>query len=229
MWWAKNRKLEGVNKETALETFKSNLEAALPLLKAAGVVGLIEPINPYSVPNYNMDSYEDAVQLVKELDSPWVRLQLDVFHLQQIKGNITRNIKDLLPIVGHVQVISGWWTELDIGDMFSFKIAQVPGRGEPDSAGEVNFKHVLDTLESLSYQVMKFLHGLVNIASVKGAPTKFLKSGLDLEICIFSMTLIKKDIDDVPHIWIMDIYENWWKRVNVNVFMLNQNEGDIMG
>ena len=90
-----------------METFKSNLEAALPLLKAAGVVGLIEPINPYSVPNYNMDSYEDAVQLVKELNSPWVRLQLDVFHLQQIKGNITRNIKDLLPIVGHVQVISG--------------------------------------------------------------------------------------------------------------------------
>ena len=116
------------------------------------------------------------------------------------------------------------WTGL-----LTLKIAQVPGRGEPDSAGEVNFKHVLDTLKSLKYQVMKFLHGLVNIASVKGAPTKFLKSGLGLEICIFSMTLIKKDIDDVPHIWIMDIYENWWKRVNVNVFMLNQNEGDIMG
>jgi len=123
-----------VSKEAAMKTFKSNLEAALPLLKAAKVVGLIEPINPYSVPNYNMDSYEDAVQLVKDLDSPLVRLQLDVFHLQQIKGNITRNVKELLPIVGHVQ------------------IAQVPGRGEPDSDGEVNFKHVLATLESLNYQ-----------------------------------------------------------------------------
>ena len=98
------RKKEGVSRETALKTFKSNLEAALPLLKAAKVVGLIEPINPYSVPNYNMDNYEDAVQLVKDLDSPWLRLQLDIFHLQQIKGNITRNIKDLLPIVGHIQV-----------------------------------------------------------------------------------------------------------------------------
>ena len=98
--------MEGVSKEKALKTFKSNLEAALPLLEAAKVVGLIEPINPYSVPNYNMDSYEDAVSLVKGLDSPWVRLQLDVFHLQQIKGNITRNIKDLLPIVGHIQVLS---------------------------------------------------------------------------------------------------------------------------
>jgi len=128
------RQMEGVSKETAMQTFKSNLEAALPLLKAARVVGLIEPINPYSVPSYNMDSYEDAVQLVKDLNSPWVRLQLDVFHMQQIKGNITRNINDLLPIVGHVQ------------------IAQVPGRGEPDSDGEVNFKHVLATLESLNYK-----------------------------------------------------------------------------
>ena len=98
------RKKEGVSRETALKTFKNNLEAALPLLKAAKVVGLIEPINPYSVPNYNMDNYEDAVQLVKDLDSPWLRLQLDIFHLQQIKGNITRNIKDFHPIVGHVRV-----------------------------------------------------------------------------------------------------------------------------
>ena len=98
------RKKEGVSRETALMTFKSNLEAALPLLKAAKVVGLIEPINPYSVPNYNMDNYEEAVHLVKDLDSPWLTLQLDIFHLQQIKGNITRNIKDFLPIVGHVQV-----------------------------------------------------------------------------------------------------------------------------
>ena len=35
------------------------------------------------------------------------------------------------------------------------KIAQVPGRGEPDSDGEINFKHVLATLESLNYQVTK--------------------------------------------------------------------------
>ena len=42
--------MEGVSKEKALKTFKSNLEAALPLLEAAKVVGLIEPINPYSMP-----------------------------------------------------------------------------------------------------------------------------------------------------------------------------------
>ena len=34
------------------------------------------------------------------------------------------------------------------------KIAQVPGRGEPDSDGEINFKHVLATLDGHGYQVI---------------------------------------------------------------------------
>ena len=41
------------------------------------------------------------------------------------------------------------------------KIAQVPGRGEPDSDGEINFKHVLATLESLNYQVAKHPEALI--------------------------------------------------------------------
>ena len=101
------RKVEGVAREEARDTFRRNLEAALPLLEAAGVVGLLEPINPWSVPNYNMDNYLDAKELVTGLSSPWLRLQLDVFHLQQIQGNVSRNIKELLPIVGHVQVSHG--------------------------------------------------------------------------------------------------------------------------
>lgn len=32
------------------------------------------------------------------------------------------------------------------------QIAQVPGRNEPDSAGELNYRYLLDTLESCGYQ-----------------------------------------------------------------------------
>ena len=38
------------------ELLMSNLTMALPLLEKAGIVGLIEPINPYWVPNYFLDS-----------------------------------------------------------------------------------------------------------------------------------------------------------------------------
>ena len=37
----------------------------LPDLEKAGVIGLIEPINPWSLPLYNMSSFEDGLNLVK--------------------------------------------------------------------------------------------------------------------------------------------------------------------
>ena len=68
------------------------------------MVGLIEPINPWSVPNYNMDSFQEGLDLVKEIDHPNIKLQLDIFHLQQIEGNLSRHIEKYLPYVGHIQV-----------------------------------------------------------------------------------------------------------------------------
>jgi hypothetical protein len=38
--------------------------------------------------------------VVKKLNSPNLKLMLDVFHLQQLHGNLTRNIKEMLPYVG---------------------------------------------------------------------------------------------------------------------------------
>ena len=40
------------------DTLKKNLAAAIPLLERAKVVGLIEPINSYSVPDYFLNSFE---------------------------------------------------------------------------------------------------------------------------------------------------------------------------
>jgi len=128
------RKMEGVSRDQAIKTMRSNLMVAVPLLKEAGVIGLIEPINPWSLPQYNMDSFPLAVDLVKEFSSPWLRLQLDLFHLQQLQGNVTRSIEELMPLVGHVQ------------------IAQVPGRGEPDSPGELDYSYILGQLDRLEYE-----------------------------------------------------------------------------
>lgn len=127
------RQQEGVARHEALSIFQSNLESVLPDLEKAGVVGLIEPINPWSLPRYNMDSFEDGLNLVKSINHPNIKLQLDLFHLQQVDGNLTRNIEAMLPYVGHIQ------------------IAQVPSRGEPDSPGEVDYSYVLGLLERLGY------------------------------------------------------------------------------
>lgn len=54
----------------------------------------------------------------------------DIYHAQHIRGNITNSIRELASHIGHVQ------------------LAQVPGRNEPDSDGELNFRHVLQVLDS---------------------------------------------------------------------------------
>lgn len=74
-----------------------------------------------------------AINVIRSIGSENLKLLLDVFHLQQIKGNITHNIQDLAGYIGHVQ------------------IAQVPDRHEPDTPGEINYKYVLDLLSSNGY------------------------------------------------------------------------------
>ena len=43
-----------------------------------------------------------ALQIVKEINSDSLKLQLDIFHLQLIEGNLTNRIKELLPYIGTV-------------------------------------------------------------------------------------------------------------------------------
>ncbi|KAL3267747.1 hypothetical protein HHI36_006874 [Cryptolaemus montrouzieri] len=111
------------------EVYEKNLKYAVKLLEKDNILAIIEPINSYSVPNYYMNSYQRAVEVVKNIGSPNLKIMLDVFHLQHIQGNITNTIKDLAKFIGHVQ------------------IAQVPNRHEPNHPGELNYKYILDVLE----------------------------------------------------------------------------------
>ena len=51
------KKMEGVGEEEATQIFRENLQRAM--------VGLIEPINPWSVPGYNMDSYTAGLHIIR--------------------------------------------------------------------------------------------------------------------------------------------------------------------
>lgn len=115
------------------EVLESNLRHIVPILESEGITGVIEPINPFSVPNYYLDNYEEAIDIIKKISSSSLKLQLDIFHLQQIKGNLSRNIKQFLPHTGHVQV------------------AQVPDRNEPNSDGEINYGYIFKLLEKEGY------------------------------------------------------------------------------
>ena len=115
------------------ETFEKNIGLIVPVLEREGIIAVIEPINSVTVPNYFLDNYESALHVIKKINSPNLKLQLDIFHLQHIKGNLTQNIKQLLPYVGHRQ------------------IAQVPNRNEPETPGERDYNYILHLLEKEGY------------------------------------------------------------------------------
>uniref|UniRef100_A0A3P9H250 Putative hydroxypyruvate isomerase n=1 Tax=Oryzias latipes TaxID=8090 RepID=A0A3P9H250_ORYLA len=115
--------------------FIQNLRYAADVLQKEEMTGLIEPINTrITDPTYFLDSPHQAAEILEKVGRPNIKLQMDLFHWQIMDGNLTQNMQKYLPLVGHVQV------------------AQVPGRNEPDSPGELNFKYLFNTLENLDYQ-----------------------------------------------------------------------------
>jgi len=122
-------------KDTAMdETYIENIKYAATVLQKEGLTGLIEPINSFiTIPNYYMDSIHKAVDVVKKVNHPNLKLQLDIFHLQLTAGNLTRNIQEFLPYTDYIQ------------------IAQAPDRHEPESDGEVNYQYVFKQLTKHNY------------------------------------------------------------------------------
>ncbi|XP_039258450.2 putative hydroxypyruvate isomerase [Styela clava] len=117
------------------KTFIANLQYASEKLMAEGMTGLIEPINcRKDVPRYFLTTHEQACSILDQVGRPNIKYQLDFYHLQLMEGNLTANLKRLLPRIGHIQ------------------ISQVPSRAEPSSPGEINYDYIFNLLESLCYR-----------------------------------------------------------------------------
>ncbi|KAM6921195.1 putative hydroxypyruvate isomerase [Xenentodon cancila] len=117
------------------DVFVQNLNYAADVLAKEEITGLIEPINTrITDPRYFLDSPHQAAAILDKVGKPNIKLQMDMFHWQIMDGNLTQNMQKYFPGIGHVQ------------------IAQVPGRNEPDSPGELNYGYLFNMLENLGYQ-----------------------------------------------------------------------------
>nr|XP_030134811.1 putative hydroxypyruvate isomerase isoform X1 [Taeniopygia guttata] len=115
-------------------TFIENLRYTADLLSQEDMIGLLEPINNrITDPRYYLNTPHQAAAILEKVGRPNLKLQLDLFHCQIMDGNLSRNLETYFPLIGHIQ------------------IAQVPGRHEPDSPGELNFPYIFELLESLGY------------------------------------------------------------------------------
>ena len=116
----------------AEKTFVANLSYACGKADEHGITILIEPLNRYAAPGYFLTTTSQAVEIIKMVGMPYLKLMFDCYHVQLMEGDLTNKIRDLLPHIGHIQ------------------FASVPDRGAPDH-GEVNYEHVFGAIADCGY------------------------------------------------------------------------------
>ena len=57
-------------------------------LADTGRLGLIELLNPVDNPVYILESIDDVQELIDAVESPDLRIQFDIYHLQRTSGEI---------------------------------------------------------------------------------------------------------------------------------------------
>jgi hydroxypyruvate isomerase len=109
-----------------------NLTWAVPHLARAGVVATVEALNHYDAPGFLLAHTADMLEICRQVDSPYVRCQYDLYHRQRMEGDLIATIRRELAWFGHVQV------------------ADAPDRHEPGT-GEIHVPNVLAALDAAGY------------------------------------------------------------------------------
>lgn len=116
----------------AVAAYRKSLAAAAAFFAPHGLDVVIEPINSRNIPGYFLDDFGFARDLIGELNLPNLKLQFDIYHCQIIHGDVTMRLREMMPIIGHIQ------------------IASIPSRNEPDGE-ELNYPFIFAELDRLGY------------------------------------------------------------------------------
>ena len=106
-----------------------------------GKVFTLENLNlPVDHPGTPFALARETLALIKAVDHPNLRLNLDLYHAQIGEGNLTELVRECFDYIGEIQV------------------ADVPGRCEPGT-GEINYQRVAKELKALGYTGVVGLEG----------------------------------------------------------------------
>lgn len=118
-----------------------NLKRAAALCEPAGLVIVLEPLNPKDHPGLFLTKMAQAYAICKAVASPSVKILDDMYHQQITEGNIIPNI-------------DACWDELA-----SFHVGDSPGRKEPGT-GELNYRNIFKHIHGKGYTgVLCLEHG----------------------------------------------------------------------
>jgi hydroxypyruvate isomerase len=114
-------------------TFISNLEYASAELKKENIRLLIEPINTFDIPDFYLSRTQQALEILREVNSDNLFIQYDIYHAQRMEGDLANTLEKYLSNIGHLQ------------------IADNPGRNEPGT-GEINYRNLFKIIDKIGYK-----------------------------------------------------------------------------
>ena len=124
---------KGMTQEEMHENIVTALKLAAPIAEQENIMLIIEPMNiRVDHPGHCLYGSKDAVRICREVDSPMVKINWDLYHMQISEGDLCGHLRDGFDQVGYVQ------------------IADHPGRHEP-STGEIQYNRVFEALKNLGY------------------------------------------------------------------------------
>jgi len=124
--------VDGITAKDSLATYQDHLAAAAPIFEDAQVFAAVEPFNPYDHPGHFLYGSTDVVPLIRAINSPFVKLNYDLFHMQRHEGELIGNLRKNADTIAYVQ------------------IADTPDRGQPGT-GDLNYATILRQVRAGGY------------------------------------------------------------------------------
>ena len=125
--------LKTISQADSLANLTLALETAAPILEDAKKMLILEPFNPVDHPGHFLNGSADALRICREIDSPFIKINWDLYHMQLTEGNIVDNLYAGIDQVGYIQV------------------ADIPGRHQPGS-GELNYNFIFNAIDAIGYK-----------------------------------------------------------------------------
>ncbi len=134
-WYVEMESVEGRERYLRRrDVMVQSIRALMPIAANEGLTMMLEPLNTVvDHRNYFLGSAEQALDVIRRVDHPALKLLFDIYHMQIAQGNVTDTSVHAIDHIGHLHV------------------ADVPGRHEPGT-GELNFANILRAVRCAGYR-----------------------------------------------------------------------------
>jgi hydroxypyruvate isomerase len=123
---------QGVDPADCRTTLIENLKYAADKLANHEITLLLEAINTRDMPRFSVSTQQQSRSICEAVSASNLKMQMDLYHMQVMEGDLATKLKLYAPHCGHIQV------------------AGCPERHEPDQ-GEICYQYLFRLIDELGY------------------------------------------------------------------------------